>query len=156
MIEIREDLKPHPDREAESQLKSLIKEIETLLNEPAEDSTVGEKLKEASRYVKAPDRVLDQSVIENYDSWTDLDGLAGELTMEVPRLTDISKEDFKSLVGWIREVIETQETGGIRFDYWMNFYTTFFELNFPDVEEVDLFDEICEGTPLEELVGIAF
>lgn len=48
--------------------------------EPQNNSVVENMLKEAAKYIKAPDRVLDLAVIEGYESWTDLDGFVGELT----------------------------------------------------------------------------
>ncbi len=157
MEHMKDCFKPHRNMEAETQLKTMIQKIESLMYESQNDAIIENLLKEASKLVKAPDRVLDLTVIEHYGGWTDLDGLVGELTMEVPKLDGISKEDFLSIVRWIRAVIKNeQKMDPIRLDYWMDFYSTFFELNFPNRKEVDLFNKIFEETPLDELVNIAF
>lgn len=155
---MKDCLKPHRDLDAEKRLKSIIEEIESLMCDPKNNSTIENKLKEAAQFIKAPDRVLDLTVIENYYGWTDLDGLVGELTMEVPVLSDVSKEDFLSIVQQIREVIKSgQAPDDMRLDYWMDFYREFFEVNFANIDDADdLFDEIFEDTSLEELVNIAF
>lgn len=154
---MKDCLKPHKNLETETQLKTIIQKIQNLMYEPKNNSTIENMLKEASKFIKAPERVLDLNVIEHYESWTDLDGLVGELTMEVPVLKEVSKEDFLSIVQWIREAMENgQETDEISIEYWMNFYREFFSLNFPDIEDDELFDEIFEDTSLDELVAIAF
>lgn len=154
---MKDCLKPHKNLETETQLKTIIQKIQNLMYEPKNNSTIENMLKEASKFIKAPERVLDLNVIEHYESWTDLDGLVGELTMEVPVLKEVSKEDFLSIVQWIREAMENgQETDEISIEYWMNFYREFFTLNFPDIEDDELFDEIFEDTSLDELVAIAF
>lgn len=154
---MKDCLKPHRNLETETQLKTIIQKIQNLMYEPKNNSTIENMLKEASKFIKAPERVLDLNVIEHYESWTDLDGLVGELTMEVPVLKEVSKEDFLSIVQWIREAMENgQETDEISIEYWMNFYREFFTLNFPDIEDDELFDEIFEDTSLDELVAIAF
>ncbi len=153
---MKESLKPHRDIYAEAQLKEIIGEIQALLHESKGDA-VDELLKKAAQFIKSPDRVLDLEVIEHYEGWTDLDGLAGELTMEVPRLENISKEDFTEIVLWIRKAVENeQEMGDIRPDFLMDFYREFFALHFPDAGDGELLDEIFDGAPLEKLLGIAF
>ena len=155
---MKDCLKPHRDLDAEKRLKSIIEEIESLMCDPKNNSTIENKLKEAAQLIKAPNRVLDLTVIENYYGWTDLDGLVGELTMEVPTLSSVSKEDFLSIVQQIREVIKSgQAPDNMRLDYWMDFYREFFEVNFANIDNVeDLFDEIFEDTSLDELVDLAF
>lgn len=150
-------LKPHRNLEAEVQLKTMIQEIESLMYEPKNNAKIENMLKEANKIMKAPNRVLDLDVIEHYEGWTDLDGLVEELTMEVPKLDNVSKADFSSIVHWIRNVIKMeQETGNIRIDYLIDFYRAFFTLNFPKVHDIDLLDEIFQDTSLEELVTMAF
>ena len=155
---MKDYLKPHRDLDAEKRLKSIIEEIESLMGDPKNDSTIENKLKEAAQFIKAPDRVLDLTVIEQYTAWTDLDGLVGELTMEVPVLSSISKEDFLSIVQQMREVIKSEQApDNMQWDYWMDFYREFFEVNFANIDDAeDLFDEIFEDTSLDELVNIAF
>lgn len=152
---MKDCLKPHRNVDAENQLKSFIKQIQTLMEEVDHNSIVENMVKEAAKLVKMPNRVLDLTVIEHYDSWTDIDGLVAELTMEVPKLLAISKEDFISIVQEIRHVIESgQPPASMPLDYYMNFYRTFFETNFPAIE--GLFDEIFEDTSLEKLIELAF
>lgn len=154
---MKDFLKPHRNLEAEVQLKTMIQEIESLMYEPKNNAKVENMLKEAAKIMKAPNRVLDLDVIEHYEGWTDLDGLVEELTMEVPKLDNISKADFSSIVHWIRKVIKMeQESGNIRPDYLIDFYRAFFTLNFPKVQNIDLLDEIFQDTSLEELVTMAF
>lgn len=159
MGKIREDLIPHRDKEAEKQLKALIKKIEKLMDKPKNQATVEELLKKAAEYVKVPDRVLDLTVIEQYYSWTDLDGLVGELTVEVPKLSDISKEDFVALAQYISDVLaQTSKTRKITdFEYLEDYYTRFFELNYPEIKDFDIFEQIVgaylDKTPLEEVVN---
>lgn len=50
---------------------------------PKNNSAIEDKLKETTQFIKAPNRVLDLTVIEHYNGWTDLDGFVGELTMKV-------------------------------------------------------------------------
>lgn len=154
---MKDCLKPHRNLEAEKQLKVIIKQIESLMGEPKNNPTIENMLKEAAKFIKATNRVLDFSVIENYESWTDLDGLVCELTMEVPKLPAVSEEDFISIVQCIREVVESgQMPDDMPLDCWRDFYINFFALNLPNVEADDLFDEIFEDTSLDELVDIAF
>lgn len=155
MPEIRDDLKPHRNQEAEKQLKLIIQDIEALMCEPENETIIESKLKEAAEFVKSPDRVLDLTVIENYESWTDLDGLVGELTMEAPKRIDISEKDFIALVQWIRENV-VNGTDDIDLQYYFDFYKAFFELNFPDKKEINLFEEIFEDTPVDKLIDFAF
>lgn len=154
---MKDCLKPHRDLEAEAQLKAKIRRIEDLLSGSEDRAAIEETLREAARLVKTPNRVLNLTVIEEYESWTDLDGLVGELTMEIPVLPEFSKEDFISVVEWIREIIENDRPSEeVPLDYWMSFYREFFVLNFPGTAGDDLFDEIFEDTSLEELVKMAF
>jgi len=155
---MKDHLKPHKDLEAERQLKSIIEKIQSLMYDPKNNSAIEEKLKEAAHFIKAPNRVLDLTVIEHYNGWTDLDGLVGELAMEIPVLPTVSKEDFLSIVQQIREVIKSgQAPDNLRLDYWMDFYRAFFEVNFSNINNVEgLFDKKFENTSLDELVNIAF
>lgn len=154
--EMDEYLKPHRDLESERQLKEIIRKIQALMHEPKNHSVIEHLLKEAAQFVKAPDRTIDLAVIEEYASWTDLDGLAGELTMEVPVLSAVSKEDFISIIQLIREVIETEQTpNDVSLNYFMDFYREFLSIHFPDIAD-SLFDEIFEDTSLDRLVDMAF
>lgn len=149
-------LKPHRDLESERQLKTIIQKIQSLMYEQKNIAVIENMLKEATEFIKASDRVLDLTVIESYESWTDLDGLVGELTMEVPMLSAVSKEDFVSIVQLVREAIKTEQTpNDVPLDYFMNFYREFFSLNFPNTTD-DLFDEIFEDTSLDKLVDMVF
>lgn len=149
-------LKPHRNLESERQLKTIIQKIQSLMYDPKNDSVVEDMLKEATKFIKVPDRVLDLATIEDYESWTDLDGLVGGLTREVPRLSAVSKKDFISIIQLVREAIETEQTSNdIPLDYFMDFYREFFSLNFPYIAD-DLFDAVFEDTSLDKLVDMAF
>ena len=149
-------LKPHRNLEAERQLKTIIQKIQSLIYKPENNAAIRDMLREASKFVKASDRVLDLEVIESYESWTDLDGLVGELTMEVPTLSFVSKENFISVIQLVREVIDTECTpNDLPLDYFMNYYREFFSLNFSDIGD-DLFDELFEDTSIDKLVDMAF
>lgn len=102
-------LKPHRNLEAEKQLKAIIQQIESLMYEPENNHRVDNLLKEAAKFIKAPDQVLDLTVIERYNSWTDLDTLAAELTMELPAYK-LSREDLVDLVEMITTVRD-KDTG---------------------------------------------
>lgn len=152
---MRDCLRPHRNLAAETRLKTMIQRIQSLMYQPENHSTVEKMLEDASKLVKAPNRVLDLEVIEHYESWTDLDGLVGELTMEVPVLTDISREDLQEIVQEMRGVIESgQAPDHMSLDYWMNFYREFFALNFPGVED-ELYDAVFEDIGLNEVVEMA-
>lgn len=152
---MRDCLRPHRNLAAETRLKTMIQRIQSLMYQPENHSTVEKVLEDASKLVKAPNRVLDLEVIEHYESWTDLDGLVGELTMEVPVLTDISREDLQEIVQEMRTVIKSgQAPEPISLDYWMDFYREFFALNFPGVED-ELYDAVFEDIGLNEVVEMA-
>lgn len=152
---MRDCLRPHRNLAAETRLKTMIQRIQSLMYQPENHSTVEKMLEDASKLVKAPNRVLDLEVIGHYEGWTDLDGLVGELTMEVPVLTDISREDLQEIVQEMRGVIESgQAPDHMSLDYWMNFYREFFALNFPGVED-ELYDAVFEDIELDEVVEMA-
>ena len=77
--------------------------------------------------------------------------------MEIPQLPTVSKEDFISIVQYIREVIESRETpDNMPLDCWRDFYIVFFTLNFPNVDSDDLFEEMFEDTSIDTLVDMVF
>lgn len=152
---MRDCLRPHRNLAAETQLKTMIQRIQSLMYQPENHSTVEKMLEDASKLVKAPNRVLDLEMIEHYESWTDLDGLVGELTMEVPVLSDICREDLQEIVQEMRGVIESgQAPDPISLDYWMDFYREFFALNFPSAED-ELYEAVFEDIELDEVVEMA-
>lgn len=138
---LREDLIPSRDIEAENKLKELILEIENRMADAGNTELMEEKLKEAGKYIKAKDRVLDLTVIEQYYSWTDLDGLVGELTMQVPTGVQLSEDELSELIEYLRNTLVNAEPDG-DMDYKYNFYRNFFEENFPENDEA--FDMIFE------------
>lgn len=157
MNELQDYLKPHRNLDAEKRLKTIIQQIQSLMDEPEHTIIVENMLKEASKLIKAPNRILDLSVIEHYESWTDVDGLVRELTMEVPLLLAVSKDDFVSIVQGIREVIEGEQVvDDMPLNSYMDFYRMFFSLNFPNVSDDKIFDEIFEDTTVDKLIEIAF
>ena len=154
---MKDCLKPHRNLEAEKQLKEIILQIQSLMNKSENTPIIEKMLKEAAKFIKASDRILDLTVIEDYESWTDLDGLVCGLTMEIPQLPTVSKEDFISIVQYIREVIESRETpDNMPLDCWRDFYIVFFTLNFPNVDSDDLFEEMFEDTSIDTLVDMVF
>lgn len=118
---LREDLIPSRDIEAENKLKELILEIENRMADAGNtEELIEEKLKEAGKYIKAKDRVLDLTVIEQYDSWTDLDGLVGELTMQVPTGVQLAEDELSELIEYLRNTLVDAEPDG-DMDYKYNF-----------------------------------
>lgn len=153
---MRDCLRPHRDLEAETQLKTVILQIQSLMYEPENRAAVEKLFEDAAKLVKAPDRVLDLAVVENYEDWTDLDGLVGELTMDVPEVPDISREDLCEIVQEMRAVIgQNQAPDNISLEYWSNFYREFFAVHFPETGD-ELFDAVFEELSLDEVVGIVF
>lgn len=148
---LREDLIPSRDIEAENKLKELILEIENRMADAGNtEELIEEKLKEAGKYIKAKDRVLDLTVIEQYDSWTDLDGLVGELTMQVPTGVQLAEDELSELIEYLRNTLVDAEPDG-DMDYKYNFYRSFFEENFPENDEA--FDMIFEeAMSVEDIV----
>ena len=157
MTEVRRDLLPRDKEKDKAELKAIIEKIEELMYDPKNEAQVSELLKKASGYVTAPDRVLDRIVVEQYYSWTSLDGLVDELTVAVSKVPNISREDFAALAQWIADAITNKTKDVEELD---NYYHSFFELNFPHIEDIDIFGEIMaaalEGTSLEKVVDLVY
>ena len=64
---------------------------------PAEkyDELAEEKMTKANALVTADGRMLDEYAVRYYYSWTDLEGLVGELTMNVPKIERIEAQDLE-------------------------------------------------------------
>lgn len=77
---MKEYLRIHRDIDRENTLKVLIEEIEELLDN-GNDELVKEKMEKANTLVTADGRILDEYAVRYYYSWTDLEGLVGELTI---------------------------------------------------------------------------
>ena len=151
---MKEYLKIHRDRDRENALKVLVEEIEELLDTSNEE-LVEKKLAKANILVTADERVLDEYAVREYYSWTDLDGLVGELTVNVPKLEHIDVEDLKELVEWMRKVIAEEETlEDIDYEYFDNYYHEFFLKNFPNGEEA--YEAIFEECSVQEVIEIAY
>lgn len=154
---MKDYLKPHRNLDAERQLKAIILQIESLMNKSENTPTIEEMLEEAAKLVKSSDRILDLTVIEDYESWTDLDGLVCELTMEIPKLPTVSREDFVAIAQYIRRIIESGATpDNMPLDCWKEFYIGLFALNFPNVDADDLFEKMFEDISIDALVDMVF
>lgn len=138
---LRADFMPMRDIEAENKLKELILEMEDRIDDAGSAEFMEEKLKEAGKYIKAKDRVLNATVIEQYESWTDLDGLVEELTMQVPAGVQLSEGELLELIEYLRKTLVNAEPDG-DMEYKYNFYRNFFEENFPENDEA--FDMVFE------------
>lgn len=150
---IRKELFPVRNIQAEEKLKILIIEIEQMLGNPAMTDSIEEKLEQAKKFITVPGRIIDLDVIEQYYSWTTLDGLVRELTMEIPVNTVLSKDELSELLTYLRENlingIPDEDT-----EYKIQFYTDFFDENYPDYEDVFdmLYDEIISVDDIVNLL----
>lgn len=150
MVESRSDLRPKRNLVAERQLKSLILEIEGMLQQGQEQ--IEEKIQQAAAYVVTPGKLLDLEVIREYETWTDLDTLVTDLTMEVPSDVHLTKDEFKKLAFWINEnVINGME--GDKQEYYEYYYDMLFSFMFPDEISYDIMERFKEGDPIEGITA---
>ena len=109
----------------------------------------------ANALVTADGRMLDEYAVRYYYSWTDLEGLVGELTMNVPKIERIEAQDLEELIVWMRKVIADEETlEDIDYGYFDNYYREFFLKNFPNGEEA--YEAIFEECKVQEVIDIAY
>lgn len=88
-------------------------------------------------------------------NWRQLDGLVGELMMKVPQVDNIEKTDLIELIYWMRKIIlDEEELEGIDYEYFDNYYRSFFELNFPNGAAA--YDAIFEEISAEDIIEIAY
>ena len=106
---MKEYLRIRRDIDRENTLKALIEEIEELFD-AGNDELAEEKMKKANALVTADGRMLDEYAVRYYYSWTDLEGLVGELTINVPKIERIEAQDLEELIVWMRKVIADEET----------------------------------------------
>ena len=151
---MKEYLKIQRDINRENTLKVLIEEIEELLD-AGNDEMVEEKMTKANTLVTADGRILDEYAVRYYYSWTDLEGLVGELTINVPKIERIEAQDLEELIIWMRKVIDDEETlEDIDYEYFDNYYREFFLKNFPNGEEA--YEAIFEECNVQEVIDIAY
>lgn len=119
---MKEYLRIRRDIDRENTLKALIEEIEELFD-AGNDELAEEKMTKANALVTADGRMLDEYAVRYYYSWTDLEGLVGELTMNVPKIERIEAQDLEELIVWMRKVIADEETlEDIDYGYFDNYY----------------------------------
>ena len=151
---MKEYLKIQRNIDKENKLKELIEEIEELLD-TGNDELVEEKLEEANTLVTAYGKILNEYMVRYYYSWTDLDGLAGELTINVPKIDHIEEQDLEELIIWMRKVIFNEETlEDIDYGYFDHYYREFFLKNFPNGEEA--YEAIFEECRVQEVIELAY
>ncbi len=151
---MKEYLRIQRDIDRENTLKLLIEEIEELLD-TGNDELVEEKIAKANTLVTAYGRSLDGDTVRYYYSWTDLEGLVGELTINVPVIERIEAQDLEELIIWMRKVIAGEETlEDINYGYFDDYYREFFGRNFPNGE--DAYDAIFEEYKVQEVIDIAY
>lgn len=151
---MKEYLRIQRDIDRENALKILIEEIEELLD-AGNDELVEEKMKKANTLVTADGRILDEYAVRYYYSWTDLEGLVGELTINVPKIEHIEEQDLEELIIWMRKVIAGEEPlEDINYGYFDDYYREFFLKNFPNGE--DAYEAIFEECKVQEVIDIAY
>lgn len=151
---MKEYLRIQRDIDRENTLKVLIEEIEELLD-AGNAELVEEKMTKANALVTADGRMLDEYAVRYYYSWTDLEGLVGELTINVPKIERIEAQDLEELIVWMRKVIAGEETlEDIDYGYFDNYYREFFLKNLPNGE--DAYEAIFEECKVQEVIDIAY
>lgn len=151
---MKEYLRIRRDIDRENTLKALIEEIEELFD-AGNDELAEEKMTKANALVTADGRMLDEYAVRYYYSWTDLEGLVGELTMNVPKIERIEAQDLEELIVWMRKVIADEEIlEDIDYGYFDNYYREFFLKNFPNGEEA--YEAIFEECKVQEVIDIAY
>lgn len=151
---MKEYLRIQRDIDRENTLKVLIEEIEELLD-TGNDELVKEKIAKANTLVTADGRILDEYTVRYYYSWTDLEGLVGELTINVPKIECIEAQDLEELIIWMRKVIAGEETlEDIDYAYFDNYYRQFFLENLPNGE--DTYEAIFKECKVQEVMDIAY
>ena len=151
---MKEYLRIQRDIDRENTLKALIEETEALLD-TGNDELMEEKIAKANTLVTAYGRILDEYAVRYYYTWTDLEGLVGELTINVPKLEYIEAQDLEELIIWMRRVISGEETlEDIDYGYFDNYYREFFMKNFPNGE--DAYEAVFEECKVHEVIDIAY
>ena len=145
---LREELVPKRDINIEKKIKNIIIEIENVLEDETKKEFIESKIEEANELIISKNRILDLYTIEYYYSWTSLDGLVAELTLNVPDKIKLSLEEMEELLIYIqRNIIDTEVIDSrndeelVDFEYGMNFYHEYFEKNYSLELFGELFDE---------------
>lgn len=156
---MREELYPRRDLEREKRLIDLISKIESRLDLVDDEKLVEElssEFEEANSLVTVEGRIIDVCLIRYYYQWTSLEDLAGELTLNVKRVDDITKEELAEIIDYYRKVIITNEVvpDDYSFSFFEGFYHDFFKKNFPSFENLEnmLYEEISSS----ELADLVF
>ena len=156
---MREGLYPKRDLEREKRLVDLISKIESRLDLIEDEKLVEElssEFKEANSLITTEGRIIDIETVRYYYQWTSLEDLAGELTLNVKKVPDITKEELAEIIDYYRKVIITNEIvpDDYSFSYFESFYHDFFEMNFPSFENLE--DMIYEEIGSKELADLVF
>lgn len=139
------------DYEREEKLKNILLDLESRLDNGEDERTLSDKFAEANMLVSTEGRIIDANLITYYYEWTSMEGLVGELTMSVPRITDFDKSELVEFITWLRKVIHDEiSLEDIDFEYFTNFYHLFFEINFP--YDDTLFDDVFGDMEVDALV----
>lgn len=155
---MKDHLKPYRNLEAEKQLKAIIQQIEVLMDNPQNTYIIENLLKESVKFIKGPDKVLDLTVIENYESWTNIDDLVRELTTEIPVLS-LTREELADLVEEIISVRD-KKTGKILSEAEHGALVQLFEksINHPGGSDLIYYPELVGLPPeptVDEIVDLA-
>lgn len=156
---MREGLYPKRDLEREKRLVELISKIESRLDLVEDEKLVEElssEFKEANSLITTEGSIIDVELIRYYYQWTSLEDLAGELTLNVKKVPDITKEELAEIIDYYRKVIITNEIvpDDYSFSYFEGFYHDFFEMNFPSFENLE--DMIYEEIDSKKLADLVF
>lgn len=149
---MKDNLRPKRNLETEKRLKSLILEIEGMLQTGQEQVLIERKVEQAAKYVVAPGRLISLEVIKEYKDWTDLDTLVRDLTMEVPTDVHLTKDKFIELVKWIKENVLNRMEGDQQ-RYHRYYYDMLLFFAFPEKSSYDIMQRIEEGDPIEAMVA---
>lgn len=147
---MREDLIAKRDLERERKLKKILIHIENQLDLGKTEEDLKKEFAEANSLVTS-DGIVNEYVMRYYYGWTSMDGLVGELTINVPQIGEIREDEFREFVIWFRKIINDEIIlEGMDFEYFSNYYDTFFRVNFRGYE--DLSSDIYGGKDIEEMV----
>lgn len=150
---MRQELVVKRNLENEVLLKAIIEEIEAKTGR-VDESELEELYLKANELV-VPERAVDETLIDQYYSWASLDDLVGELTMEVPKVNDITREELAEVINYMRDIIhDRKQLYEIDFNYFNQFYYRFFEENFANGEVAH--EMVYEDVPVEKVVEEAF
>lgn len=120
---IREELIPKKDKEIEKALKTIILEIEDALGDNNKQIFIEKKIEEANKLLEASNRTIDIYTIENYYSWTSLDGFIGNLALQIPQKIELSEEEIIDLILYIQDtLIKSEDVEEYKFDFYFEYF----------------------------------